>query len=288
MMEPRRRRRRRTRPPVRPDVVTRIRLRRVERRRTGRCLQSSRSQSTDGSAALLLRLSQLSAQLSPTTTKGAANGSNGASGSIGLQSVSNVASAEAEDDPDFADWDAAESGSSVAVNTQSPSTMTAPLSSGGRYSSRPAAPEPEATPPPPPEPDYFAGMGMQAVDSSGVQVTRVAAKKPLPSALAAAAASSSALHNPANNLYADVAVSAASNAHSTRFLDDLVDESSGAAVAGWGADDDLGSLGLDSPVAGAAAGARTPGGRKKGAGAQAPREKKPRGIGAVAVALDAE
>ena len=231
--------------------------------------------------------SQLSAQLSPTTTKGAANGSNGASGSIGLQSVSHVATAEADDDPDFADWDAAESGSSIAVNTQtSPSTTTA-LSFGGRYSSRPAAPEPEATPPPPPEPDYFAGMGMTAVDSSGVQVTRVAAKKPLPSALVAAAASTSALHNPANNLYADVAVSAASNAHSTRFLDDLVDESSGAAAAGWGADDDLGSLGLDSPVAGAA-GARTPGGRKKGAGAQAPREKKPLSIGAVAVALDAD
>lgn len=191
-----------------------------------------------------------------------------------------------EEDGDFADWDesapmsiaivpigssaAAASGSSVA----SPVPAASPRSSLSKSTH-------EEPPAPPPEPDFFGSMNM-TISSSSVQVTRVAAKRPLHSSPPA-----TALANPNQNIYASAS---SSNAHSSRFSDALVEEVATSGAGGAWGDDDLDDL-LGATSAGTTAStalhpSSSPTAKKAPRRARDPTLKKPRGIGAVAVAMD--
>lgn len=243
---------------------------------------------------------KLEAQMSPTAAKGGGGaGANSSAAAAAKAGSSNGGGGGAEADPDdadFADWNEDAATGSVSIMIQSPSAAPTAGSSSARHgkssSLSHSQQQQEEAPPPPPEPDYFASLSMGIPSAaSAAHVTRVAAKKPLASQL------QQGLHNPSNNLYANSALangnSSTSNAHSTRFTEQLLEDgpvisssgrggSNSGGGGGWG-NDDLGSLGLEdvAPSAGAAF-------SKSKKSPAAPREKKPRGIGAVAVALDSE
>jgi len=209
---------------------------------------------------------------------------------------------EDELDADFQDWEAGNGGASSQPSAGSHSSnshysSSQPASSSSRHGRSAAQPVQQEEAPPPPEPDFFGqlGMGIERVD----QVKRVAAKRALPSSSLTPSAAAS--HNPSLNLYASQAAAAAAsstNAQHSRFLMDEDDSVAAPANgAAWGADDDLGSLGLEGTGSRSAGATRGGGGARKpkggpggaaGGGTALPREKKPRGIGAVAVALDGD
>lgn len=220
----------------------------------------------------------------PLTANGASSGGGNGNGSGG--------GGEEEEDGDFADWD--ESAPLSVSVVMPPATGSSPVPSALQplaptplSSARAAAVLKDESPPPPPEPDYFSAMGLSSISSAAdVNVTRVAAKRPLPTATPPP---------PSNNASSGVSIpsaltAASSNARSSRFTEDLLEaDAPPANGSGWGADD-LDSLlpEEESTVPAAAASPAAAATKPARKGRDPSQVKKPRGIGAVAVQLDDE